>query len=61
MIGVVEQNVYLFSGTIFQNIQYGNLNSSKEEVINAAKEAGIYEFIDSLSNKFETHVKELGD
>ena len=60
MIGVVEQNVYLFSGTIFQNIQYGNLNSSKEEVINAAKEAGIYEFIDSLPNKFETHVGERG-
>ena len=44
-IGVVQQDVYLFSGTIFDNIAYGRPGATREEVVEAAKQAGAHEFI----------------
>ena len=59
-IGVVQQDVYLFSGTVYENIIYGKLDASKEEVIEAAKNAGAHEFIMSLPNGYDTYVGERG-
>ncbi|MFI3325682.1 MAG: ABC transporter ATP-binding protein [Clostridia bacterium] len=59
-IGFVQQDVYLFSGTVFENIQYGKPNATKEEVIEAAKKAGAHEFISELSNGYHTYVGERG-
>ena len=59
-VGVVEQNIYVFPGTIFENIKYGNTKASDDEVILAAKDAGLVDFVESLPNKFETHVGERG-
>ncbi|MGN0478060.1 MAG: ABC transporter ATP-binding protein [Hominenteromicrobium sp.] len=59
-IGFVQQDVYLFSGTVFENIQYGKPGASREEVIEAAKMAGAHEFIESLSNGYDTYVGERG-
>ncbi len=59
-IGFVQQDVYLFSGTVFENIQYGKPGASREEVIEAAKEAGAHEFISELSNGYDTYVGERG-
>ncbi len=59
-IGVVQQDVYLFSGTVYENIVYGKLDASKEEVIEAAKNAGAHEFIMSLPNGYDTYVGERG-
>ena len=59
-IGVVQQDVYLFSGTIMENISYGKPGASKEEIIRAAKDAGAYDFIMKLENGFDTYVGERG-
>ncbi len=59
-IGVVEQNIFLFPGTILENIKYGNINATKEEIINAAKNANLFNFICSLPNGFETNIGERG-
>ncbi len=59
-IGIVAQDVFLFAGTIYDNIIYGNLNASKEEVIEASKRANIYDFIMSLPEGFDTYVGERG-
>ncbi len=59
-IGFVQQDVYLFSGTVFENIEYGKPGASREEVIEAAKEAGAHEFISELSNGYDTYVGERG-
>ncbi|MDO4792927.1 MAG: ABC transporter ATP-binding protein [Filifactor alocis] len=59
-IGVVQQDVYLFSGTVFDNIEYGKLGASMEEVIEAAKKAGAHEFIMKLENGYHTYVGERG-
>lgn len=59
-IGIVQQDVYLFSGTVFENIVYGKLDASKDEVINAAKQAGAHEFIMSLENGYDTYIGEHG-
>lgn len=59
-IGVVQQDVYLFSGTIMENILYGNLNATKEEVIQAAKQAKAHEFIMNLKDGYDTYVGERG-
>ncbi len=59
-IGVVQQDVYLFSGTVYENILYGKPGASKEEVIEAAKAAGAHEFIESLANGYDTYVGERG-
>lgn len=59
-IGIVHQDVYLFSGTIYENIIYGKMDSSMEDVINAAKLAGAMEFIEKLPNGIHTYVGERG-
>ena len=59
-IGVVQQDVYLFSGSIKENIAYGNQNATDEEIIAAAKKAGAHDFICELSNGYDTYVGERG-
>lgn len=59
-IGVVQQDVYLFSGTVFENIAYGLENATRDEVINAARLAGADEFITKLENGYDTYVGERG-
>lgn len=59
-IGVVQQDVYLFDGTIAQNIRYGRPEASDEEVMEAARKASLTEFIDSLEDGLNTRVGEKG-
>ena len=59
-IGVVQQDVYLFSGTIRENIAYGKPDASEEEIITAAKGANIHEFIMELPEQYDTFVGERG-
>lgn len=59
-IGVVAQDVYLFSGSIRENIAYGKRNATEEEIVAAAKMAGAHEFIESLPNGYDTYVGERG-
>ncbi len=59
-VGMVQQDVYLFSGTIYDNIVYGRPGASREEVIAAAKMAGAEEFIDGMSEGYDTYVGERG-
>ena len=59
-IGVVQQDVYMFSGTIAENIEYGRPGASREDVIEAAKLAGAHEFISELENGYDTYVGEHG-
>ena len=59
-IGIVPQDPFLFGGTIGENIRYGKLNSTKEELEEAAKKANIYEFIKNLPEGFDTKVGERG-
>ena len=59
-IGIVQQDVYLFSGTIKENIGYGKENASDLEIEEAAKLAGAFDFIMQLENGFDTYVGERG-
>ena len=59
-IGVVAQDVYLFSGSIRENIAYGKRNATDEEIIEAAKLAGAHDFISALPNGYDTYVGERG-
>ena len=59
-IGVVQQDVYLFSGTIRDNIAYGKPDASDEEIIDAAKRANIHDFISELPDGYSTYVGERG-
>ena len=59
-IGVVQQDVYLFSGSIRDNIAYGKPNASEEEIIAAAKRANIHDFIMELPDQYDTFVGERG-
>lgn len=59
-IGIVQQDVFLFTGTIFDNIAYGKLGASREKVIEAAKKANIHDYIMSLPEGYETFVGERG-
>ncbi len=59
-IGVVQQDVYLFSGTVMENILYGRPGATREEVIEAAKKAGAHEFIMELKDGYDTYVGERG-
>ena len=59
-IGVVQQEVYLFSGTVYENIAYGKPGASYEEVMEAAKKAGADEFIQGLKDGYDTYVGERG-
>ncbi|NLZ49398.1 MAG: ABC transporter ATP-binding protein [Clostridiales bacterium] len=59
-IGIVQQDVYLFAGSIGENIGYGKPGASKEEIIEAAKKANIHDFIMSLEDGYDTYVGERG-
>ena len=59
-IGIVQQDVFLFSGTFKENIAYGNLKASMEEIIEASKKANIYDYIMSLPHGFDTQIGERG-
>lgn len=59
-IGIVQQDVYLFSGTLRDNIKYGKPDASEDEVIIAAKEANIHDYIMSLDDGYDTYVGERG-
>lgn len=59
-IGLVQQDVFLFTGTIRDNIIYGNPEASEEEVIEAAKKASIHDFIISLPDGYDTFIGEKG-
>lgn len=59
-IGIVQQDVFLFNGTIKENILYGRLDASEEEIIEACKRANIYDYIMSLPNGFDTEIGERG-
>lgn len=59
-IGMVQQDVYLFSGTVRENILYGKPDASEQEIIDASKAAGAYDFIMNLENGFDTYVGERG-
>ena len=59
-IGVVQQDVYLFSGTVYENIVYGKIGATMEEVTEAAKRAGAHEFIMELKDGYNTYIGERG-
>ena len=60
VIGIVQQDVYLFCGTVKDNISYGKPGASMDEIIEAAKEANIHDFIMSLPDGYDTFVGERG-
>ncbi len=59
-IGMVQQEVYLFSGTVRDNISYGKPGATEDEIILAAKRAGAHEFIAKLPNGYDTYIGERG-
>ena len=59
-IGIVQQDVYLFVGTVYDNIRYGKPDATREEVIAAAKNANAHDFIMSLPNGYETDIGQRG-
>ena len=59
-IGVVQQDVYLFSGSVYENISYGCPGASREKVIEAARMAGAHAFISELQDGYDTYVGERG-
>jgi ABC-type transport system involved in Fe-S cluster assembly fused permease/ATPase subunit len=60
IIGVVPQDTVLFNDTIYYNIAYGNTKATKEEIVNAAQNADIHDFISTLPDGYETIVGERG-
>lgn len=59
-IGVVQQDVYLFAGTVLDNIRYGRVDATREEVIQAAKDANAHEFIMGLPQGYDTNIGQRG-
>ncbi|MBN1049218.1 ABC transporter ATP-binding protein [Clostridium botulinum] len=59
-IGIVQQEVFLFTGTIRDNILYGKTNASEEEIIKASKMANIHDFIENLPEGYNTYIGERG-
>lgn len=59
-IGIVQQDVYLFSGSVYENIAYGKPNATREEIYESARLAGADEFIKSLPDGYDTYVGERG-
>lgn len=59
-IGMVQQDVYLFSGSVYDNIVYGRPDATREEVVEAAKKAGAHEFISALKDGYDTYIGERG-
>lgn len=59
-IGIVQQDVYLFAGTVYENISYGKPDASREEIIEAAKLANAHDFIMELPNGYDTDIGQRG-
>ncbi|MCJ8006518.1 ABC transporter ATP-binding protein [Lederbergia wuyishanensis] len=59
-VGIVQQDVYLFAGTVLENIRYGKPDATKEEIIAAAKNANAHDFIIALPNGYETDIGQRG-
>jgi ATP-binding cassette subfamily B protein len=59
-IGVVAQDVYLFSGTVYDNLIYGKEDATMEEIVEAANQAGAHDFIMSLPDGYDTYIGERG-
>lgn len=59
-IGMVAQDVFLFNGTIRENIAYGKLDATDEEIVEAAKKANIHDYVMTLEKGYDTHVGERG-
>ena len=59
-IGIVQQDVFLFTGTIGENIWYGDLEASSEDIVEAAKKANIHDFIMTLADGYDTNIGERG-
>ncbi|MCR4647458.1 MAG: ABC transporter ATP-binding protein/permease [Lachnospiraceae bacterium] len=59
-IGIVQQDVYLFAGTVYENILYGKPDATREEVVEAAKLANAHEFIEELPNGYDTDIGQRG-
>lgn len=59
-IGIVQQDVFLFSGTIKENIAYGNLDANDSEILEASKAANAHDFITDLSEGYDTYIGERG-
>jgi len=59
-IGIVQQDVYIFDGSIRDNIAYGRLDATDEEIVQAAKNANIHDFIQGLEDGYDTYVGERG-
>lgn len=59
-IGIVQQDVFLFTGTVKENIAYGKLDATDEEIVEAARRAHLEDFIQSLPNGYETEIGERG-
>ena len=59
-IGIVQQDVYLFAGTIMENIRYGNPSATDEDVIRAARRANAHEFIMSFPDGYDTDIGQRG-
>ncbi|MEM1483958.1 ABC transporter ATP-binding protein [Oscillospiraceae bacterium PP1C4] len=59
-IGVVQQEVYLFSGSVYENIEYGRPGATRNEIVEAAKLAGAHDFIMEFSDGYDTYVGERG-
>jgi ATP-binding cassette subfamily B protein len=59
-IGIVQQDVYLFAGTVMDNIRYGQLDATEEDVVEAAKNANAHEFILELPDGYNTYIGQRG-
>lgn len=59
-IGIVQQDVYLFTGTVMDNIRYGKLDATREEIIEAAKNANAHDFIMELPDGYDTYIGQRG-
>lgn len=59
-IGIVQQDVFLFAGTIRENIAYGCLDATDEQIIDAAKKANLHEFVAGLPDGYDTEIGERG-
>jgi ATP-binding cassette subfamily B protein len=59
-IGIVQQDVYLFAGTVMENIRYGNLDATEEDVIEAARNANAHDFIMELPEGYNTYIGQRG-
>jgi ATP-binding cassette, subfamily B, bacterial len=59
-IGIVQQDIYLFAGTVAENLRYGKPDASPDEIIEAAKLAHVHDFISALPNAYDTEIGERG-